>query len=332
MPMMTNHRCRVIWCLIYIVLAVSCQAQTAVGAEPDTDEAFPILPLPRTMDLDPTRVALGKKLFNDPRLSKDNLLACSSCHQLAQGGDDGRKLALTNTGGDDHFNTPTVFNVAFNFRHTRTGKFRTLEEQAEGDMHNPRHGNTTWEEVLPKLQADAEYVRLFRETYGRVIDRESVLDALVSYEKSLITPDARFDRYLRGEQSVLTPMELQGYRLFRSYGCIACHQGINVGGNLFQQLGIFEPYVDNDEHARQGPHRDEQHVFRVPSLRNVAVTAPYFHEGDVTTLEEAVWEMGRLQLGVRMPDDDVRAIVAFLKTLTGNYQGVPLKDGPGAAR
>jgi cytochrome c peroxidase len=299
----------------------------------------PILPLPMSVDLDPGRVALGEKLFNDPRLAHNNTLACSSCHQLEQGGGDGLPRSVTNSGDPDVINTPTIYNRAFNFRQTWRGAFRTLEEQADADLQNPRHAATSWEELLPKLAADAAYQVAFTRVYGAV-RKEHVLDAIANYERSLITPNAPFDRYLRGDQNAISAQQKHGYVLFKSYGCISCHQGINVGGNLFQKFGLFEDYfklrggpVTAADLGRYNVTKDERdrHVFRVPSLRNVAITAPYFHDGSVERLDYAVETMARVQLGRKPPPDDVRAIVAFLDSLTGEYQGrslVPAKSSP----
>jgi cytochrome c peroxidase len=179
-------------------------------------------------------------------------------------------------------------------------------------IENPNILGTTIDDVLNRLSADAKTVRLFRAAYGHPPDRASLLDAIATYQRSLLTPGSRFDRWLGGETAALTAQEHDGYQLFKNLGCISCHQGVNVGGNLFERYGIFDP---------TSPQRE---MFRVPSLRNVAVTAPYFHDGRIMTLEEAVRRMGRAQLNQTLPDRQVDAIVSFLKTLTGNYRGRPL--------
>ncbi len=290
----------------------------------------PILPIPATLELDPAKVALGERLFHDPRLARNNAQACASCHPVHRTGADGLARSITNSGAPDIINTPTVFNAVFNFRQTWRGEFRSLEEQAEADLRNPLHANTTWEELLPKLRADEHYRTEFDRLYPQGIARESVLDAIASYERSLITPNSRFDQFLRGRSDVLSKEELQGYSLFKNLGCISCHQGINVGGNLFQKIGIFSDYfkrrgigitkADLGRFNVSGAEPDK-HVFRVPSLRNVAVTAPYFHDGNVKTLEQAVALMAESQLGRTLTRGDIQAIVKFLHTLTGEYQG-----------
>lgn len=292
-----------------------------------------ILPIPSQVSEHAARVALGERLFHDARLSRSGTLACASCHPVASGGMDGRARSITSSGEPDVINTPTVFNAAFNARLTWRGAFETLEQQAEADLGNPRHAATTWDELLPKLAAERSYEQGFRDAYADGLTRFNVLDALASYQRALITPNARFDRYLRGDKDALSPNELKGYRLFRMRGCVACHQGINIGGNLFQRIGIFGNYFE----ARGTPITDadlgrflvtgnesDKHVFRVPSLRNVAVTAPYFHDGSVATLEQAVALMARHQLGQTLPPQEIHLIAVFLRTLTGEYQGKPL--------
>src|SRR5262245_5823451 len=239
----------------------------------------PITPLPLSVDLDPKRVALGERLFNDVRLSSDNTKSCAACHPLDQGGMDGRRSA-TSAHSSPARNTPTIFNVGFNAFFNWDGIAQTLEAQAEIVLLSPRLMSTTWPELLTKLRADADYVARFNNAYPEGLTRANVLAALASFERSLLTPNARFDRYLRGERDVLTEAEQQGYGLFKSYGCVACHQGMNVGGNMYQKFGVFAEtsgaeipgaLVDLGRYAVTKAPRDRG-VFRVPSLRNVAAT------------------------------------------------------------
>jgi cytochrome c peroxidase len=192
--------------------------------------------------------------------------------------------------------------------------------------------NTTWPELLAKLQADADYVTRFNTAYEDGLMPANVLDALASFERSLLTPNSRFDRYLRGECQALTPSEQKGYGLFKSYGCVTCHQGINIGGNIYQKFGVFQGPINANSPtsaADLGRYnvtkvpRDRE-VFRVPSLRNVAVTGPYFHDGRTRTLDDAVETMARVQLGRTLTPEEVRLIVQFLHTLTGEYHGRPI--------
>jgi cytochrome c peroxidase len=231
----------------------------------------------------------------------------------------------------DH-NTPTIFNAVLNFRFNWYGQFRDLAEQNSFVLQSPKLMNTNWTELIGKLRADSEYSTAFGKAYGGPLDAVQVLDALASYERSLVTPNARFDRYLRGERDAITPEEKEGYRLFKSFGCVACHQGINVGGNLFERFGVFEAPASSDgpnrpadlgRFAVTGQERD-RFVFRVPSLRNIALTAPYFHDGNAATLAAAVNVMARKQLGRTLEGTEVDLLVGFLKTLSGEYLGRPL--------
>jgi cytochrome c peroxidase len=296
----------------------------------------PITPVPRDVSLNAGKVRLGEMLFHDVRLSRGDVLACASCHVLAEGGDDSRARSTSWDGELLNFNAPTVFNAALSFRLNWRGNFRTLEEQIEAVLFDPHLMNTTWEDLLPKLRDDEAYREDFSAVYGDGPEPAHVLDALATFERSLLTPGARFDRYLRGERDVLGAKEEHGYELFKAYGCVACHQGVNVGGNLFQKFGIFyDPFsepaavteADLGRLAITGKKAD-RHVFRVPSLRNVGVTAPYFHDGSAARLEEAVEAMARSQLGRSLTEQDVSSIAAFLRTLTGEYRGQPLARDP----
>lgn len=300
--------------------------------------AEPIAPIPSAATLDLDKVRLGERLFHDVRLSRGDVVACASCHRLDGGGDDDHARSLSRVDGAPlAFNAPTVFNAALSFRLNWRGNFRTLEEQNEAVLLEPRLMNMTWEELLAKLRADPDYKAAFAAAYGSGPERAHVLDALATFQRSLLTPDARFDRFLRGEPDAITEAEERGYQLFKTYGCAACHQGVNVGGNLFQKFGIFgdpppelHPVTEADlgRFALTGEEWD-RHVFRVPSLRNVGVTAPYFHNGRVPTLERAVEVMARRQLGRTLTEQEIDLIAEFLHTLTGQYRGRSLN--PSAA-
>ena len=294
-------------------------------------DSEPITPVPAAEALDPAKIELGRRMFHDVRLSRGDRVSCASCHDLARGGDDGRARSETNDGRPSDFNASTVFNAALNARLNWRGNFRTLTEQNEAVLLDPRLMNATWPELLAKLRADADYRAAFKALYGGP-EREHVLDALATFQRSLLTPDARFDRYLRGARDAITAEEARGYQLFKAYGCIACHQGVNVGGNLFQRFGVFyDPFAarGNAGAADLGRYtitgrEDDRKVFRVPSLRNVAVTSPYFHDGSAASLAEAVDIMARSQLGRELPRDDIDLIIRFLRTLTGVYRGQSL--------
>jgi cytochrome c peroxidase len=278
----------------------------------------PILALPTQ---DTLRLALGERLFSDRRLSHDNTRSCSSCHDIRTNGASSSGHDLTPEGRPFPLNTPTIFNAALNFRLNWAGNFRSLESQAEQALGNPGIMASSADEVVRKLSADPEMVRQFRDSYGREPDGAALLDAIATYERSLVTPGSRFDRWLAGDADAITPEELTGYQLFKSLGCISCHQGVNVGGNLFQRHGIFHP-IGSAEPA----------LVRVPSLRNVATTPPYFHDGSTPTLSEAVKMMGHAQLDRELTDQQVAALVAFLNTLTGTYRGQTVAPASSAPR
>jgi cytochrome c peroxidase len=296
----------------------------------------PIVPLPLHVPEDPAKVALGERLFHDVRLSGQNTMACATCHRLGEGGDDGLPHAMTATGTPHSRNTPTIFNVAFNAAFNWDGGVRTLEAHAERVLLSPALMHTTWSELLAKLQTASDYRAAFATIYPGRLTPAHVLDALVTYERSLVTPNSRFDQYLRNHPESLSPVERWGYELFKAHGCAACHQGINVGGSMFQRFGIFQrtsvPHdptrpVDLGRFLLTQVPRDRE-VFRVPSLRNVALTAPYFHDGRTGTLQEAVAIMARVQLGRTLSQQEIHAIAQFLHTLTGEYQGRSLTIAP----
>lgn len=289
----------------------------------------PFEPLPFAVPADAAKVVLGDRLFHDPGLSHHRQRSCATCHPLDRGGMDGQARGA-GADGTELRNTPTVFNVGFSFFFNWDGSTTTLQAHAEKVLSNPRVMNSRWPELLPALQADADYVRGFTAAYPDGVTPTNVLDALATFERSLVTPNSRFDRYLRGDDSALDRAEQRGYQLFKSLGCVACHQGLNIGGNLFQKFGIFEtPMVTQ---RRTHPRRDastmndaDRDIYRVPSLRNVAVTAPYFHDGRARTLEEAVDVMAERQLGRRLSRGERDLIVRFLHSLTGEFRGRPVK-------
>jgi cytochrome c peroxidase len=270
----------------------------------------PITPVPTAPAFDPRKVALGEQLFRDVRLSRWNTHGCTACHDPDSNGSTRHTAAIIRSEAGRNFDVPTIFNAALSFRLSWEGKYRSLEEQAAASLVSHTTMNSSVQESVARLSSDPAASRQFRDAYGHGPDAGSLLDAIATYERSLVTPGSRFDRWLAGDASALSARELNGYRLFKSLGCVSCHQGVNVGGNLFQRRGVFHPLG-----------RREPVMLRVPSLRNVAVTAPYFHDGSAATLEEAVRKMGASQLNFNLTDEQIAAIAAFLQTLTGNYQG-----------
>jgi cytochrome c peroxidase len=282
-----------------------------------TIDPQPITPILQPPAADPLKLALGESLFQDHRLSHDGTLACASCHDLHTNGADDNQRRTARNGSTMPFTVLSVFNAALNFRLNWEGNYRSLEAQAQSSLENPANMATSIDEVVAKLKADPKIVEQFVEIYGHQPDRASLLDALATYERSLLTPGSRFDRWLQGDTAALTAEELSGYRLFQSLGCISCHQGVNIGGNLYERHGIF--------HRLASPNPE---ILRVPSLRNVAVMAPYFQDGSSPTLQDAVRKMAEAQLDLSLSDQQIAMIVSFLDTLTGRFHGVPVTAPP----
>lgn len=280
----------------------------------------PISPLPTKVAYHHDKAAIGQRLFSDPILSKDMTVACVSCHSFDFGGADPRSVSLGIQGKKGNIQSPTVYNARYNFKQFWNGRADSLKAQAGGPIHNPVEMAVDSQLVEKRLNADTRYRALFRRVYGTSrITYDQVIDAIVEFEKALVTPNSRFDRFLRGETE-LTPMEAEGYRRFKAYGCASCHNGINIGGNSFQKMGLFVPYAyDEGVEDRFALTKEKRHknVYKVPTLRNIALTAPYFHDASAKTLEEAVQKMSHHNLGVELNSEDVETIVAFLKALTG---------------
>ncbi|MCB4769729.1 c-type cytochrome [Ancylobacter sp. Lp-2] len=328
------------WVLLAVALPAAVlgfvpgsRAVSGTTAVPANRQPFTSLQVPG--NLDPKKVALGERLFADPILSSQQRLSCASCHDLAHGGANPMKRTVGYEGRTHRFNAPTIFNVGNNYRLGWRGGFTSLEEQNENVLLDPNLMAATWPMVLSRLEASPTYALMFAGAFGRPPDRAAVLDALATYQRSLVTPNSAFDRYLAGDRSALGDDALRGYQLFRDYGCAACHQGSNLGGNMFQKFGIYAPppRADPDNDGDLGRFtltgkEEDKGVFRVPSLRNVAVTAPYFHDGRAPTLPDAIAIMGASQLGRRLSPADIHSLVAFLETLTGEYNGRTLEAQP----
>lgn len=293
----------------------------------------PIVPLPLDVQVPAAKAALGERLFHDAALSSDNTVSCATCHPLEAAGVDHLRVSKGIKGHLAKRNAPTVFNAAFNFAQFWDARAPTLEAQVSGPINNPDEMGSNWAEVIARLSAKPEYQHDFAQNYADGITAENVADAIASYERTLVTPNSRFDRYLRGEHDALTPFEVRGYARFKALGCASCHQGVNIGGNLVQRFGVMDPSLKSMPDAVRNDHgvfdltgrEEDRYVFKVPSLRNVAVTAPYFHGGAVNDLGEAVAIMAREQLGRELSDEDRNLIVAFLRSLTGRYAGKSLE-------
>jgi len=298
---------------------------------PEPEESYreePITPIPLTVKLDARKVALGRRLFHDPILSDNNTISCATCHDLKEGGVDGLAYSTGIDGQKVNINAPTVFNSGFNFRQFWDGRAATLEDQMVFPIENPKELGSTLSEIVVRLKKDESYRREFADIYQQVIQPQHVKNAIATFERSLITPNSKFDQFLRGDNNALNKNELAGYQLFKKLGCISCHQGMNVGGNMYGHLGLANDYfeargnIQEVDFGRYSITKNEKdrYVFRVPSLRNVALTAPYFHDASAATLKQAVTTMAKFQLGITLSGDDTNKIVMFLNTLTGVYQ------------
>ncbi len=311
------------------LVAASCISMWGAGGAAFAQSDEPIKPLPTDIRLDVKKVALGDRLFNDKRLSRDNSMSCASCHDLAKGGVDGLPSSIGIGGVKGPINAPTVFNSSLNFRQFWDGRAGSLEEQSAGPVHNPKEMGSNWAEVTAKLAKDSALVDQIKQSYPDGLQSKNIQDAISVFERSLTTPNGRFDKYLRGDKAALSGDELRGYHLFKTYGCVSCHQGVNVGGNMFQTFGVMGDYfakrgnVTATDLGRYNVTKIEadKHVFKVPSLRNVALTAPYLHDGSAKTLGDAVDVMFKYQLGRPASPQDKDLIVKFLHTLTGERNG-----------
>jgi cytochrome c peroxidase len=303
-----------------------------IATAPASDSDEPIQPIVALTNLNPRKIELGRRLFHDARLSDDDRESCASCHDLTTGGTDRKVRSIGIHGAVGIINAPSVLNSGFNFSQFWDGRAPTLEKQIDDPVQSKTEMGSTWPEVIKKLKGSPEYVQAFQQIYGEDIQPDHVKDAIAEFERSLSTPNSRFDRFLRHEPHALTSREEQGYLLFKSFGCASCHQGVNVGGNMYQKVGVMAPYFADRGHITKADYGrfnvtgdpKDMYMFKVPSLRNVALTAPYFHDGSAATLQEAVRMMAKYQLGRQLSDQEVELIVEFLKTLTGELNGKPL--------
>lgn len=301
--------------------------------------AEPVRPIDTEVDYDEAKAALGFALFHDTRLSVDNTVSCATCHALETAGVDNHQYSH---GVDDQLggvNAPTVYNAVYNFVQFWDGRAKTLADQAAGPPLNPvEMASTSFDEIIAKLNADKPFAKAFGKVYPDGLTEANITDAIEEFERTLITPNSRFDKWLRGDDSAITAEELAGYELFKKYDCATCHVGPNLGGQSYELMGLRRHYFadrgleltneDNGRYKETQVERD-RHRFKVPGLRNVEHTWPYYHDGTRHTLDEAVRDMALYQSGVELSDPEVEQIESFLKTLTGQYNGVQItSDNP----
>lgn len=317
---------------ISAVAAAVLVGQWAFAA--DKAEKELISPIPAAKVTSPGMVELGKKLYFDPRLSKSGFISCNSCHNLSMGGTDNLKTSIGHNWQKGPINAPTVLNSSMNVAQFWDGRATDLKAQAGGPIANPGEMASSHELSVHILQSIPGYVSEFKQVFGtNKIDIDKVTAAIAAFEETLVTPNSRFDKWLKGDKKALNNQEVAGYKLFKDAGCVACHNGPAVGGNSFQKMGIVEPFKGNTSDGRAAVTGKDADRFnyKVPTLRNVEMTYPYFHDGSADTLEQAVDVMGRLQLGRKFTADENAKLVAFLMTLTGDQPDFKLPILPASS-
>jgi cytochrome c peroxidase len=304
--------------LVVGIITVCLGCLCAMGAQ----RGEPIQPIEPAAVANPAMMELGKKLYFDPRLSRSGFISCNSCHNLSMGGSDNLATSIGDNWQQGPINAPTVLNSSMSVAQFWDGRARDLKEQAGGPIANPGEMAFTHELAVGVLESIPAYVDEFAKVFGtRTIDIDKVTTAIAAFEETLVTPNSRFDRWLKGDAGALSAGERDGYAAFKASGCAACHNGPAAGGKSFQKMGLVEPYrTSNPAEGRVAvTGRDaDRFNFKVPTMRNVELTYPYFHDGAANTLAEAVDTMGRVQLGKRFSPVENANIVAFLKTLTGD--------------
>lgn len=294
----------------------------------------PVRPIADSIPVDARKVGLGNLLYHDTRLSVDNTISCASCHLLNTGGVDNKQYSEGVRGQLGGVNAPTVYNAAYNFVQFWDGRAATLADQAAGPPLNPiEMACQSFDEIIAKLRQDADFTKAFATVYPEGYSEKNITNAIEEFEKTLLTPNSRFDLYLKGDKKAIDGTELAGYELFKTYDCATCHVGEILGGQSYELMGMKRDYFadrglamteeDNGRFKQTKVDRDK-HRFKVPGLRNISLTAPYFHDGSMKTIKEAVDYMAKYQKDQNLTDDEQNKIVAFLKTLTGKYKGKAL--------
>ncbi|SOD40650.1 cytochrome-c peroxidase [Nitrosovibrio sp. Nv4] len=321
--------------MIMRALIISLLSVGTIAASPAI-AAEPIQPIEAAKPKNENMVELGKMLFFDPRLSKSGFISCNSCHNLSMGGSDNLPSSIGHKWHQGPINSPTVLNSSLNLAQFWDGRAKDLKDQAGGPIANPGEMAFSHELAVGVLQSIPQYRARFKQIFGSdKIDIEKVTDAIAAFEETLVTPGSRFDKWLKGDKAAINQTELEGYKLFKEAGCAGCHNGAAVGGASFQKMGVVEPYkTESKAEGRFGvTGKDaDRMMFKVPTLRNVELTYPYFHDGAAANLEDAVNTMGRIQLGRNFTKDENTKIVAFLKTLTGKQPELTLPILPPSTR
>lgn len=303
----------------------------------------PVRPVPDSVPFDEKKAALGNILYHDTRLSADGTVSCATCHGLETAGVDNKRYSEGINGQLGGVNAPTVYNAVFNFVQFWDGRAATLAEQAGGPPLNPvEMGCSSFDEIVDRLSKDKAFVKEFKAVYPEGLSQATITDAIGEFEKTLVTPNSAFDRYLKGDKNAMTAEQAEGYALFKEYNCATCHAGVNMGGLSYELMGQRDNYFedrdltlksgltdgDNGRWAQTGVERD-RYRFKTPGLRNVALTYPYYHDGSVKTLSEAIDKMARFQVGKKISADDNKKVESFLNALTGEYNGALLTNTNG---
>jgi cytochrome c peroxidase len=316
-----------------IVLTVSFALGFLGGIQAHAEE--PISAIKAPVNINAGLAELGKKLYFDPRLSKSGFISCNSCHNLSMGGTDNIPTSVGDKWQQGPINAPTVLNSSLNVAQFWDGRAADLKAQAAGPIANPGEMGFTHDLAVNVVASIPGYVNEFKAVFGKPdVNIDGITQAIAEFEKTLVTPNSRFDKWLSGDKAALTADEVAGYQIFKDSGCIACHNGEAVGGNSFQRLGLVEAYkTENPAEGRAAVTGEDadRFNFKVPTLRNVELTYPYFHDGAANTLPEAVDTMGRIQLGKKFTQAENAKVVAFLKTLTGEQPSFLLPILPPSA-
>lgn len=317
--------------LLFFLVLYSAQVIAEFKALPDQ------APVPADNPMTKEKIELGKMLFFDPRLSKDGTISCNSCHNVMFHGGDGRPVGVGVHGQRGGRGSPTVWNSAFQTVQFWDGRAASLEEQAKGPLINDvEMGMGTHEFVIGRLNAIPGYVAAFKRAFPKEkkpITIDSMAKAIASYERTLITPNSPFDKYMRGNKKAMTPQQIKGMKLVDEIGCTSCHTGVNLSGEEKMGEGNYQPFpqIPGSQYDKMydlitdvgrfevTKNPEDKNKWRVPTWRNVAINAPYFHNGRVKTLDEAVRVMAKTQLGMDLKDSQVSDIVAFLNALTGEF-------------
>lgn len=300
----------------------------------------PVRPVPDSVAYDVRKAALGELLYSDTRLSADGTVSCATCHGLNTAGVDNKRYSEGIDGQLGGVNAPTVYNACFNFVQFWDGRAATLAEQAGGPPLNPvEMGCKSFDEIVARLSDDKAFVKSFNEVYPEGLSQATITDAIAEFEKTLVTPNSDFDRYLKGDKNAMTAEQIEGYDLFKKYDCATCHAGVNMGGLTYELMGQRANYFEDRELAEKSGLTDgdngrwaqtkverDRYRFKTPTLRNVALTYPYYHDGSVETLKEAVTKMAKYQVGREMTDGEADKVVSYLNALTGEYKGKKLTN------